>query len=227
VLTAAYSGAVHRSQTDIRLSEEAPMNTNMLYMEHRWGTRVDLFTPAAVVTPSGRSFKALVRNASLSGAFVETFVRLVPLSRIVLKPAVPGADWMEACVVRNEPRGVGVEWLEPALRSVSALLASRDDAQEFDVAPRLQRHSVSWQLLDRLHLAGLERRGGASLLEEVRAARQPEGEGRYPGSLTRRSSSTRSDAVGALSVGAASRVDCSIGTRSCADCGLPVRNPCP
>jgi hypothetical protein len=129
------------------------MSTNPLYMEHRWGTRVELFTPVDVATAAGRSFRAMVRNASLSGALVETPTRLPVLSRIVLKPHVLGTVWMEACVVRTEGRGLGgfaVEWLEPVLRSVSALLALRGMGPEFDKSPRLQRERVSWQLLDRL-----------------------------------------------------------------------------
>ena len=127
------------------------MSTNPLFMEHRWGERMELFIPADVTTASGRSYKAVVRNASLSGAFLATFAQLPVLARIVLKPLVPGADWIEACVVRTNVRGVGVEWMEPALRSVSKLLAMRDEGLDFDHSPRLQREPVSWQLLDRLH----------------------------------------------------------------------------
>lgn len=126
------------------------MNTNTLFMEHRWGTRVELHTPALVATGSGRSFKATVCNASLSGAFVETLTRLPVLSRMVLKPLLPGADWIEGCVVRTEWRGVGVEWLDPSLRSVTALLSLRSAAPELELAPRLHRDTVSWQLLGRL-----------------------------------------------------------------------------
>lgn len=126
------------------------MNLNTLYMEHRWGTRVDLFTPAHVAAASGRTFNATVANASLSGAYIETPNRLPVLSRIVLKPMVAGAGWIDACVVRADSRGVGVEWLDPSLRSISALLASRNEGPEFGLVPRLQRQSVSWQLMDRL-----------------------------------------------------------------------------
>lgn len=126
------------------------MNTNALYMEHRWGTRVEMFTPADVATASGRACKVVVRNASLSGAFLETLAHLPVLSRIGLKARMPGADWIEACVVRNDPRGVGVEWMDPALRSVSSLLAMRNEGLDFDNSPRLQREAVSWQLLNHL-----------------------------------------------------------------------------
>ena len=101
------------------------MITNTLHMEHRWGSRVELFVPAQVATAAGRAFNATVCNASLSGAFIETPVRLPVLSRIALRPQLAGTGWIEACVVRNEARGVGVEWLDPALRPISALLALR------------------------------------------------------------------------------------------------------
>ncbi|MFO1505190.1 MAG: PilZ domain-containing protein [Steroidobacteraceae bacterium] len=126
------------------------MITNTLHMEHRWGSRVELFVPAQVATAAGRAFNATVCNASLSGAFIETPVRLPVLSRIALRPQLAGTGWIEACVVRNEARGVGVEWLDPALRPISALLALRNEGPEFGVSPRLQRDSVSWQLLNRL-----------------------------------------------------------------------------
>jgi hypothetical protein len=127
------------------------MSINALYMEHRWGTRVEMFTPADVTTASGRSYKAVVRNASLSGAYLATLAHLPVQSRIVLKPLVPGADWIDACIVRTDGRGAGIEWMEPALRSVSTLLAMRNEGLDFDHSPRLQRDPVSWQLLDRLH----------------------------------------------------------------------------
>ena len=104
------------------------MSINALYMEHRWGTRVEMFTPANVTTAAGRSYKAVVRNASLSGAFLATLAHLPVLSRFVLKPLVPDADWSDACVVRTNVRGVGVEWLDPQLRPVSTLLAMRSHA---------------------------------------------------------------------------------------------------
>ena len=127
------------------------MSINALYMEHRWGTRVEMFTPANVTTAAGRSYKAVVRNASLSGAFLATLAHLPVLSRFVLKPLVPDADWIDACVVRTNVRGVGVEWMDPPLRPVSTLLAMRSEGLDFDHSPRLQRDPVSWQLLDRLN----------------------------------------------------------------------------
>jgi hypothetical protein len=129
------------------------MSNNPPYMDHRWGTRVELFTPVDVATATGRSFNAVLRDASLSGGLIKTLWRQPVLSRVQLKPHAPGFDWMKACVVRTDSQGFGgfaVEWLEPALRSVSALLALRDAAPEFDESPRVQRGSASRHLLEYL-----------------------------------------------------------------------------
>ena len=94
-------------------------------MEHRWGTRVDLDVPADLLTPDGLSIPAWVRNASLSGAFVETGVGFPVLSRLSLRPLVGVNTWLDACVVRVANDGLGIEWLEPGLHAVASLLALR------------------------------------------------------------------------------------------------------
>lgn len=104
------------------------MNASTQYMEHRWGTRIELDAPAEVWTAEGVCTDAVVRNASLSGAFVQTSVTVPLLSRIALRPLVKGGDWLDACVVRLESSGLALEWLDPGLHPVSALLALRRDA---------------------------------------------------------------------------------------------------
>lgn len=99
------------------------MNPGTQYMEHRWGTRVELDAPAELATGEGVSSDGRVRNASLSGAFVETTAKVTLLSRIALRPLVTGGTWLDACVVRVESTGLALEWLEPGLHPVSALLA--------------------------------------------------------------------------------------------------------
>ena len=94
-------------------------------MEHRWGVRVDLDVPADLLTPEGLSIPAWVRNASLSGAFVETGIGFPVLSRLALRPLVGGGAWLDACVVRVANDGLGIEWLEPGLHAVASLLALR------------------------------------------------------------------------------------------------------
>lgn len=101
------------------------MNASTRYMEHRWGTRVELDAPAELATAEGVCTDGRVRNASLSGAFVKTSAKVPLLSRVALRPLVTGASWLDACVVRVEADGLALEWLEPGLHPVSALLALR------------------------------------------------------------------------------------------------------
>lgn len=101
------------------------MNASTQYMEHRWGTRVELDAPAELATAEGVCTDGRVRDASLSGAFVETTARVPLLSRIALRPLATGGSWLDACVVRVAADGLALEWLEPGLHPVSALLALR------------------------------------------------------------------------------------------------------
>jgi hypothetical protein len=101
------------------------MGANSWPMEHRWGNRVTLDAPVQIRTTTGVSAAARVRNASISGAFVDTSVNLPLLGRVLLRPLSDSGEWLDACVVRVEPCGVAVEWLDPALHAVSALLALR------------------------------------------------------------------------------------------------------
>ena len=112
------------------------MNAITQYMEHRWGTRVELDAPAELSTTEGVCTDGRVRNASLSGAFVETSARVPLLSRIALRPLIAGGSWLDACVVRVEATGLALEWLEPGLHPVSALLAMRSPSAPFAPAHR-------------------------------------------------------------------------------------------
>lgn len=94
-------------------------------MEHRWGTRYELDAPAEIATTEGVCTDGRVRNASLSGAFVETAAKVPLLSRVALRPLAAGGSWLDACVVRVEADGLALEWLEPGLHAVSALLSLR------------------------------------------------------------------------------------------------------
>ena len=84
-------------------------------MEHRWGKRVPLNISACLrcelfTTPSG-----IMRDASVSGAFIETSV-LPPLySRVHVKFSIAGERYdLLAYVTRYGRDGVGVEWAELA-----------------------------------------------------------------------------------------------------------------
>lgn len=98
------------------------------FMEHRWGTRVELDAPAEISTPAGFAASGYVRNASVSGAFVETRMKFPLLSRIAVHPLARNGEWLDAWVVRVESKGIAVEWLDPGLRTVSGLLSLRPGA---------------------------------------------------------------------------------------------------
>jgi hypothetical protein len=93
-------------------------------MEHRVGTRVKVETRSQLRSADGLVCDAVVRNASLSGAFMETGARLPLLSRVAVRP-VAKDEWLEACVVRQDDRGLAVEWLDHGVHAVHALLAAK------------------------------------------------------------------------------------------------------
>jgi hypothetical protein len=105
------------------------MSVDTEHMEHRWGTRVDLDVPAELRTADGRSAEGFVRNASVSGAFVETGAKLPLLSRISVSVPARRDEPIDACVVRIEDRGLALEWLDPGSRMVPALLSMRRDSR--------------------------------------------------------------------------------------------------
>jgi hypothetical protein len=103
------------------------MNHELQYMEQRWGTRVELYAPVEMLTHDGQYMLASVKNASLSGAFVETAEPLPLYSRVALSPLARPDRWLEGCVVRVEAHGVALEWRDPGLQAVSTLLSLRPD----------------------------------------------------------------------------------------------------
>ncbi len=103
------------------------MGASRQFMEHRWGTRVKLDVPVALRTANGLA-NSWVRNASVSGAFVETNEKIPVHARVSVQLIARAGESLDALVVRVENTGVGLEWLDPGLRSVSALLSFRHDA---------------------------------------------------------------------------------------------------
>jgi hypothetical protein len=77
-------------------------------MEHRWGRRTSLWTAVTLRTDLGNA-NGRVRNASASGAFIETPCRVTPGSRVDIE--FRGA-WLSAHVVRTDDDGLGLEWHE-------------------------------------------------------------------------------------------------------------------
>jgi len=89
-------------------------------MEHRWGARVDLDWPVRVTLQDGAVVEGRLRNASISGALIETPVRLAPLTPLsVLLVTGRGAQRrtleLPACVARVDRAGFAVEWRDMAV----------------------------------------------------------------------------------------------------------------
>jgi hypothetical protein len=122
-------------------------------VEHRWGLRVDLDAPAEITTTDGTAAAGVVRNASISGAYVETRLPLTLMARVFVRPAARG-DRLPACVVRVDKDGVALEWLDPGTHPVAALARSR---RALDSGKAVGRESVehhgaaSWLLEERLY----------------------------------------------------------------------------
>jgi hypothetical protein len=95
-------------------------------MEHRWGTRIPLAVPAEIKTRDGRRGAATVRNASVSGAFLETGLHLPVLSRVCVRPLTRPEPGLDAHVVRAEAGGFAVEWSHPGAHPVADILPVLD-----------------------------------------------------------------------------------------------------
>jgi len=108
-------------------------------MEHRWGTRIALSLPAEIQSSDGRRGAATVRNASVSGAFLETPLKFPLLSRVCVRPLSRPEPGLDAHVVRAEPDGFAVEWSHPGAHPVSDLMPLRN------VAGQRPHDGAHWQ----------------------------------------------------------------------------------
>jgi hypothetical protein len=103
------------------------MSLSVQSMEHRWGTRVHLDAPAQLRVEGDITTGVTLRDASLSGAFIQMHARLPAMTRIWVRATEGGGEWLEACVVRHAVDGMGIEWCDPGLRAVCELLALRQE----------------------------------------------------------------------------------------------------
>ncbi len=102
-------------------------------LEHRWGHRVGLEL-VAQITASGDACPGKLRDASISGGFVETTMALAQFTNLVVVVlAGTGAEQrtveLPACVTRVTRDGVGIEWRDMACPTLLALL--RESGSEF------------------------------------------------------------------------------------------------
>jgi hypothetical protein len=96
-------------------------------MDHRCGTRFSMSVAVELRAAGRLGTPARLVVASVTGAVVETRMRLPPLLPVLLRPL--GSDdpslEIEAYVVRATERGVALEWQDPASDAVLALLPPR------------------------------------------------------------------------------------------------------
>lgn len=89
-------------------------------MEHRWGQRVPAAIKVKLQGRPGAIGSGCLRDVSISGAFIETALRLPLLVRIDVDA---GSRKLAGWVVRRNAIGIGVEWCEFAPQAVLTLLA--------------------------------------------------------------------------------------------------------
>jgi hypothetical protein len=126
-------------------------------MEHRWGTRKPVLLRVTLTTAGGVAAAGVLRDISVSGAFIATEVPMNLHEQIKL--TVYGGPHrrkqlgsFDAHVVRKTPRadkdkGIGIEWSELAPQSLSMLEREGrvaperpDGAGDGDRAPEGHRH---------------------------------------------------------------------------------------
>jgi hypothetical protein len=117
-------------------------------MEHRWGARTQLEVPVRVDCGSGLLVLGLIRDASVSGAFLATAARLPLLScvevQLVGTQGILEDSAVSAYVVRRAVDGYGLEWSELAPAAILAQLHEPQPA------------STQTGLVDLPHTTGVE-----------------------------------------------------------------------
>jgi hypothetical protein len=108
-------------------------------MEHRWGQRKAVDMSAHILHGGCRLATASLLNVSLSGAFMETDLELVPLARLSLEIDLPnhaadGTLRIGAFVVRRGGGGYGIEWYKAAAAG-ERIASDRGDLDILSLAP--------------------------------------------------------------------------------------------
>ena len=96
-------------------------------LEHRFGRRIPLEVPVRLAVGGRPVGQGLLRNASISGALIETTLELPVFTNLVVElpagsEAAPGSAELAACVVRHETAGCAVEWRDMACARIVELL---------------------------------------------------------------------------------------------------------
>jgi PilZ domain len=97
-------------------------------MEHRWGERIPMSLKVRLVSRPGAIGSGRLRDVSLSGAFVQTDLKLPVFTHVAIEFKLNQGNVNEiqevaACVARRVDDGLGVEWCEFAPQVIRDLLA--------------------------------------------------------------------------------------------------------
>ena len=95
--------------------------------EHRWGQRVTLEVPIRLYVEGRALGRGILRNASISGALIETALELSLYTNLVvsmptMSEVTTGSHDLAAGVVRQAPCGFAVEWRDMACPAIVTLL---------------------------------------------------------------------------------------------------------
>jgi hypothetical protein len=93
----------------------------------RFGQRISLELPVRLEVAGHAAAAGVIRNASISGARIETGLDLQLHTSLIVKFTRPGKDAsdakeLNACVVRVDSAGFGIEWRDMASVDVTELL---------------------------------------------------------------------------------------------------------
>lgn len=99
------------------LAAESPPPRPWPNMEHRCGDRRPTNLGVRLILPPREVLLGRIRDLSLSGAFVQTWRELPPMTRVLVELRAAQARKatrrrIEAFVVRNGATGVGIEWAD-------------------------------------------------------------------------------------------------------------------
>ena len=89
-------------------------------MEHRWGQRFTVELPVRLDAGGRALGRGVLRNASISGALIETALELSVFSNLVV--SIPSVGDLAASVVRSAPGSFAIEWRDMSCPSIVALL---------------------------------------------------------------------------------------------------------
>lgn len=98
----------------------------------RFGERVPFELPVRLCADGRTLGRGIIRNASLSGALIETALELPQHTNLVVTLTIPGKGApapreLVACVARVDPAGIAVEWRDMASVDVTDLLERASD----------------------------------------------------------------------------------------------------